>query len=111
MQLAKSSKLGAPLAHGHPVLEAEVVYAARHEFCATASDFLARRSRLAFLDAAAAKQASCPHAALWHMCSLFRPLQALPRVVQLLGDELRWSGARRRQEAARAAAFLDTFAL
>ena len=57
MQLAKSSKLGAQLVRGHPVLEAEVVYTARHEFCATASDFLARRSRLAFLDVAAAKQA------------------------------------------------------
>jgi glycerol-3-phosphate dehydrogenase len=42
---------------GHPVLEAEVVYAARHEYCATACDFLARRSRLAFLDVHAAKQA------------------------------------------------------
>ena len=56
LQLARSSKLGAPLVPGHAVLEAEVVYAARHEFCATASDFLARRSRLAFLDVAAAKQ-------------------------------------------------------
>jgi hypothetical protein len=35
----------------------------------------------------------------------------VPRVVQLLGDELRWSSARRASEAARAAAFLDTFAL
>jgi hypothetical protein len=29
--------------------------------------------------------------------------------VQLLGDELRWSRARRGSEAARAAAFLQTF--
>ena len=56
-QLAKSSKLDAHLVHGHPVLEVEVVYTARHEFCSTARDFLARRSRLAFLDVAAAKQA------------------------------------------------------
>jgi glycerol-3-phosphate dehydrogenase len=42
---------------GHPILEAEVVYAARHEFCETANDFLARRSRLAFLDVASAKKA------------------------------------------------------
>ena len=48
--------------HGHPVLEAEVVYTARHEFCSTARDFLARRSRLAFLDVAAAKQARFFHA-------------------------------------------------
>lgn len=39
-----------------PVLEAEVAYCARAEFCSTAVDFLARRSRLAFLDVAAARQ-------------------------------------------------------
>ena len=57
VQLAQGSNLAARLVVGHPVLEAEVVYAARHEFCATACDFLARRSRLAFLDVAAARQA------------------------------------------------------
>ena len=35
---------------GHPILEAEVLYAARYEFCCSAEDFLLRRSRLAFLD-------------------------------------------------------------
>ena len=44
------------LAPGWPVLDAEVLFCARAEFCATAVDFLARRSRLAFLDVAAARQ-------------------------------------------------------
>ena len=57
LQLAKELRLHAPLVAAHPVLEAEVVYAARHEFCETATDFLARRSRLVFLDVAAARKA------------------------------------------------------
>ena len=42
---------------GQPQLEAEVVYTARHEYCESAEDFLARRTRLAFLDIEAARQA------------------------------------------------------
>ena len=34
----------------------QVVYAVRHELCRTPADFLARRSRLAFLDTAAARR-------------------------------------------------------
>ena len=37
------------------MLEAEVVYAVRHEYCETAEDFIARRTRLAFLDVDACK--------------------------------------------------------
>ena len=65
IQLASSSTaphggsgvLGRRLVPGHPVIAAEVVYAARHEFCQTVCDFIARRTRLAFLDAAAAEAA------------------------------------------------------
>ena len=73
--------LGERLVPGYPDLEAEVVFAARNEFCETAADFLCRRSRLAFLDADAA-------------------LRALPRVVQLLAKEHGWSGRRQREELA-----------
>ena len=41
---------------GQPQLEAEVVYTARHEYCESAEDFLARRTRLAFLNIEAARQ-------------------------------------------------------
>jgi len=34
-----------------------VVYAARHEYCETATDFLLRRTRLAFVDIDAAEAA------------------------------------------------------
>jgi glycerol-3-phosphate dehydrogenase len=67
------------LSPGHPFLEAEVVWAARQELAQTALDVLARRTRLAFLDQAAA-------------------LAALPRTVELMGDELDWGDTRRQQE-------------
>jgi len=69
----------ARLAPGHPILEAEVVWAAREELAQTALDVLARRTRLAFLDQAAAKA-------------------ALPRVVELLTAELGWDRERREHE-------------
>ena len=40
----------------YPMLEAEVVFACRSEYACTAVDVLARRTRLAFLDAYAAEQ-------------------------------------------------------
>jgi len=59
------------LAQGWPYLEAEVIYAVRCEMAQTPLDALARRTRLAFLDTAAA-------------------LAALPRVAELMGRELGW---------------------
>jgi glycerol-3-phosphate dehydrogenase len=91
-KIAGDNNLGHRLVPWHNIIEAEVVYAARHEMCLSAEDFLARRCRLAFLDVKAARA-------------------ALPRVVQLLGDELGWSRwtGRRRRELDAAHAFLDTF--
>jgi glycerol-3-phosphate dehydrogenase len=71
--------LGARLHANHPYLEAEVIYAARHELAEHASDVLARRIPLAILDNAAAQA-------------------ALPRVVDLMAGELGWDDERRRQE-------------
>ena len=78
----------ARLAAGHPFREAEVVWAARHELAQTALDVLARRTRLAFLDQAAAKV-------------------ALPRVVELLAAELGWDDARGRRELIEAIARIE----
>lgn len=55
-----------------PIIEAEVIYAARYEMACAPLDVLARRTRLAFLDTLAA-------------------LAALPRVAELMGRELCWS--------------------
>ena len=56
-RIAEARKLGKRLVRGHPMIEAEVVYAVQHEAAETPEDFLARRTRLAFLDTAAAEQA------------------------------------------------------
>ncbi|KAG2443674.1 hypothetical protein HXX76_002022 [Chlamydomonas incerta] len=90
LQTAEDRGLGARLVAGHPFLEAEVVYAVRHEYCQTPDDFLARRTRLAFLDARAA-------------------LSALPRVVDLMAAECGWDGARRSAMSASARDYLATF--
>ena len=89
-QLAEDEGLGRRLARGHPELEAEVAYAARHEMCETAVDFVARRTRLAFVDVAATEQ-------------------ALPRVLEIMAREKGWGFWRRRRERERAEAFLQTF--
>ena len=89
-RLAESANLGRRLTRGHPEIEAEVVYAATHEFCETAEDFLARRTRLAFVDVAAAEQ-------------------ALPKVVELLAAAKGWGWWRTRREERAARAFLETF--
>ncbi|KAJ8623629.1 hypothetical protein MRB53_032159 [Persea americana] len=88
--IAQNENLGKRLAHGYPFLEAEVAYCARHEYCESAIDFIARRCRLAFLDTDAAGR-------------------ALPRIIQILSAELKWDKARQRQELQKAKEFLETF--
>lgn len=63
----------------HCYLEAEVVYAVRHELAMRAADILVRRLSLGLVD----KQAS---------------LTALPKVLQLMGEELGWSESHCEQE-------------
>ncbi|MGN6619062.1 MAG: FAD-dependent oxidoreductase [Ilyomonas sp.] len=58
-----------PLTDGLPYIEAEVVWAVRHEMARTVEDVLARRLRILFLDAKAA-------------------IKAAPRVAELMAKEL-----------------------
>lgn len=67
-----------------------MAYCARNEYCETAIDFIARRSRLAFLDTNAAGR-------------------ALPRVIAILAAEHHWDRSRKKAELAKAKAFLETF--
>ena len=69
-RIAEQRKLGRRLVRGHPVLEAEVVYAVHHEYCETPEDFIARRSRLAFLDHRACEEA-LPRVSCLHTCCCF----------------------------------------
>ncbi|KAH9891791.1 DAO-domain-containing protein [Cubamyces lactineus] len=83
---------GVRLSPSYPFIEAEVRYAARHEYAQTAVDVIARRCRLSFLNAQAA-------------------LDALPRVVEILTEELHWSPARAKAEFAAAQDFLASMGL
>lgn len=83
---------GQRLSSSYPYIEAEVRYAIRHEYAQTAIDVLARRTRLAFLNAQAA-------------------LHALPRVVDIMSDELGWSRAERNKQVRAALLYLDTMGL
>lgn len=77
---------------GPKVIEAEVRYAVRHEYAQTAVDVVARRCRLSFLNAQAA-------------------LRALPRVVEIMAEDLNWSYSRQRAEVERATKFLASMGL
>jgi glycerol-3-phosphate dehydrogenase len=68
-----------PLIPGRPFLEAEVVWAARHELAWSLDDVLARRTRVA---------QELPD----------RGAAIAPRVAQILGAELGWGEARQRLE-------------
>ncbi|EYU39630.1 hypothetical protein ABFS82_06G187100 [Erythranthe guttata] len=88
--IAQNENLGKRLAHGYPILEAEVAYCARHEYCESVVDFIARRSRLAFLDTDAANR-------------------AVPRIIQILAAEHKWDKSRQKLELQKAQEFLETF--
>ena len=51
LDLAAAEDLTEPMSPGHPALAVEAVYTARHEMAAQLSDVLARRTRLALVDA------------------------------------------------------------
>lgn len=83
-----SKGYGKRLAHGHPYIEAEVVHAVQNEFALTAVDVLARRLRLAFLDAQGAHQ-------------------ALPRTLDIMAELLNWDDAKKETERQAAVRFLS----
>ncbi|KAF4551818.1 Glycerol-3-phosphate dehydrogenase-like protein 2 [Elsinoe fawcettii] len=76
----------------YPFVDGEVRYAVRHEYAQSATDVLARRTRLAFLNAQAA-------------------LEALPRVIDLMAEELKWNSARKEYEWTNGVKFLGSMGL
>ncbi|KAF2431906.1 glycerol-3-phosphate dehydrogenase mitochondrial precursor [Tothia fuscella] len=76
----------------YPFVDGEVRYAVRHEYAETAVDVLARRTRLAFLNAQAA-------------------LEALPKVIDLMGEELGWDSKRKDREWTDSVSFLASMGL
>ncbi|KND88427.1 Glycerol-3-phosphate dehydrogenase, mitochondrial [Tolypocladium ophioglossoides CBS 100239] len=82
----------ARLAPSFPFVEAEVRHGVRAEAACTAADVISRRIRLAFLDVDAA-------------------LQALPRVIDVMAEELGWGEPRRAQEWTATVRFLRSMGL
>lgn len=76
----------------YPFVDGEVRYAVRHEYAQTAVDVLARRTRLAFLNAQAA-------------------LEALPKVIDIMAAELKWDNKRKDVEWKDTVAFLESMGL
>ncbi|KAI0297744.1 FAD dependent oxidoreductase-domain-containing protein [Russula brevipes] len=83
---------GIRLSSQYPFIEAEVRYAVRHEYALTATDVVSRRLRLSFLSAQAA-------------------FDALPRVVDIMAEELNWTAARKEQEMMQTTRFLQSMGL
>ncbi|XP_057303376.1 glycerol-3-phosphate dehydrogenase, mitochondrial-like [Hydractinia symbiolongicarpus] len=83
--------IGRKLCDDHPYIEAEVLHSVRREYACTATDMIARRLRVAFLDTQAAES-------------------ILPTIVQIMGDELKWDNKRRKKEIEEANKFLLTMA-
>ena len=83
---------GNRLSELYPFVDGEVRYAVRHEYAVTAVDVVARRTRLAFLNAQAA-------------------LEALPGIIDLMGSELGWGELRREREWKEAVTFLGSMGL
>lgn len=76
----------------YPYIDGEVRYAVRHELAQTAVDVLARRTRLAFLNSQAA-------------------LEALPGVIDIMAEELKWDSKRKDLEFTRSVKFLASMGL
>lgn len=83
---------GERLARLYPFVDGEVRYAVRAEMAQTAVDVLARRTRLAFLNSQAA-------------------LESLPRVVDIMAEELGWDSKRKDLEWRETVSFLESMGL
>ncbi|KAI0736251.1 DAO-domain-containing protein [Fomitopsis betulina] len=83
---------GVRLAQSYPFIEAEVRYAVHHEYAETAVDVIARRCRLSFLNVQAT-------------------LDALPRVIDIMAEERKWTSQRKAAELEDAVRFLASMGL
>jgi glycerol-3-phosphate dehydrogenase len=72
-----------------PFIDGEIVHAIRSEYAQTVVDVVSRRMRLAFLDTKAA-------------------LNVLPKIEDIMGQELGWSAERREMEHSNAIQYLKT---
>ncbi|EIW72687.1 hypothetical protein TREMEDRAFT_70788 [Tremella mesenterica DSM 1558] len=84
--------LGVRLSPLYPYIEAEARYACRFEFAQKATDFVARRTRLSFLNTQVT-------------------LEVLPRVIDIMAEELGWDKKRKAKEFYETVEFLKSMGL
>lgn len=75
-----------------PFIEAELRHGIHSEAACTAADLISRRTRLAFLD-------------------IDQALTALPRVIDILAEEMSWDDKRKKQEWTHAVSFFKSMGL
>ncbi len=91
LQLANELKIPQTrLLPDFPILEAEIFYSLRYDWCMKAEDFLCRRTRIAFLHKDAA-------------------IRALPRVIEIMASELHWSAAEMQAQTENCLEYLQQF--
>ncbi|KAH6984418.1 glycerol-3-phosphate dehydrogenase [Ilyonectria sp. MPI-CAGE-AT-0026] len=90
--LANSPSHYTRLLPSFPILEAEIQHGVRSESACTVQDIISRRTRLSFLDVEGA-------------------LKALPRVIDIMADELDWSESRKQAEWLQTVNFLKSMGL
>ncbi|KAI0010604.1 FAD dependent oxidoreductase-domain-containing protein [Xylariaceae sp. FL0662B] len=83
---------GERVSRQYPFVDGEIRYAVKHEYAQTAVDVIARRTRLAFLNAQAA-------------------LECLPKVIDIMSQELKWDKARQDREWKDTVKFLESMGL
>lgn len=76
----------------YPYIDAEVTWACRREYACTAVDVIARRTRLSFLNAEAS-------------------LEALPKVIDIMAREHKWSSREKERQFKAATTFLQSMGL
>ncbi|KAG4438002.1 hypothetical protein IFR05_006503 [Cadophora sp. M221] len=91
-EVAKLSSKAGRLVPEHSFVDGEIIHAMKSEAAETAVDVLARRMRLAFIDVQSA-------------------LQVLPRVIDMMGEELKWDQERLDSEWADSVEFLKSMGL
>lgn len=91
-EVAKLSSKAGRLVPEHSFVDGEIIHAMKSEAAETAVDVLARRMRLAFIDVQSA-------------------LQVLPRVIDMMGEELKWDRERLDSEWADSVEFLKSMGL
>lgn len=82
-------RYGIPLSTNYPYIEAEVRFACK-EYACTIEDVLSRRTRLAFLNSEAA-------------------MEALPRVAEIMAEELGWSAKVKATQTQAAKDYLESY--